>query len=238
MKFFIYNKYILFVEFLITIPFMWQAFNHIPILKKGGYVMLPLSYCLLFSIVIAVERFIFLKKIGHNSKKILKNISDSTQTNSNEDIIVYCNKYPSPTSEIIKTAISRKDQSEEKIREIIEETGSLELHKLQMNLDYLSLLERISPLLGLLGTVTGLLNAFNELVKLSANISATVFAGGIAEALLTTIYGLCIAIPALVFHQYFTQKVKNIVYQMEKSASIIIIKVAQTPVLKKIDTSK
>ena len=222
MKLFFYNKFILFFEFIITLPFMWYAFNHIPILKKGGYVMIPLSYCLLISLFIAIERVIYLKKIEFNSGKLLRKIEKSTDTNDN-GLIEICNKYSSPSADIVKTIYNHRNKSEEKIREIIEELGSLEVHKLQMNLDYLGLFGRISPLLGLLGTVTGLLNAFNQLVKLSANISASVFAGGISEALLTTVYGLCIAIPVLVVHQYFSQIIKKIIYQMEKTASTALL---------------
>jgi len=226
MKKILLNKIILFIEFLITLPFMYYAFKKIEIIHKGGPVMIPLLYVLLFAIILVIERALYLKKILVNSYKVTQaqNIEELISANKIKDIQALCEQYPSPVSSIIKTAVNHKDKDEQKIKEIIEELGYFETHKLTANLDYLSLLARIAPLLGLLGTVTGLLQAFNDMLKLSGNISATVFAGGISQALITTIFGLTIAIPTMVFHQYFANKSKAIVRRMERTASIIILK--------------
>ncbi|HPP87247.1 MAG TPA: MotA/TolQ/ExbB proton channel family protein [bacterium] len=218
-----YNKLLLFIEFLITIPFMYYAYQNITVLKKGGIIMIPLCYALLVGIIIFIERGLYLKVIVSNMQKLLSKVDGLMKENKIDEIKKICENYPSPVSSIINTAIDYRDCDESKIKEMIEELGYFEIHKLHINLDYLALVAKISPLLGLLGTVTGLLTSFNQMLKTSGNISATVFAGGISEALLTTIFGLSIAIPALVIHQYLSSKISNIVHQMEKTASLIVI---------------
>ncbi|MBP7653859.1 MotA/TolQ/ExbB proton channel family protein [Candidatus Dependentiae bacterium] len=224
MKKILFNKLLLIVEILITLPFVYYAYQKIDILHKGGIIMIPLTYVLLFIIMIIIERALFLKKIIYNSYKIIQNVDSLISENKIKEIQELCEKHPSPVSSIVKIAINYRDKDETKIKEMIEELGYFEVHQLTTNLDYMSLLAKIAPLLGLLGTVTGLLQAFNDMLKLSGNISATVFAGGISQALLTTIFGLSIAIPTLVFHQYFMVRCKNIVRQMEKTASMIVLK--------------
>ncbi len=203
---------------------MYYAYQKIEIMHKGGIIMIPLTYVLFFIIIIIIERALFLKKIICNSYTVIRNADSLISENKINDVSELCEKFPCPVSSIVKIAVNYKDKDEAKIKEMIEELGYFEVHQLTTNLDYMSLLAKIAPLLGLLGTVTGLLQAFNDMLKLSGNISATVFAGGISQALLTTIYGLTIAIPTLVAHQYFMVRCKNIIRQMEKTASMIVLK--------------
>jgi len=212
------NRLIFLLEFLITIPIVYYAYQKVPLLNKGGLVMIPLSYALLFVIFIFIERILFLKKTSDNIKELQKSIEETNLSNSTDNILAKCNAYPSPLAVVIKTIVKYKEKTLSELKTMAEETVGLELPTLSASLDFLALLIRIAPLLGLLGTVTGLLHTFEQMVKLSNNISASAFAAGISEALLTTIFGLSIAIPAAIAHQYLNHKVKGLIVKIEKAA--------------------
>jgi biopolymer transport protein ExbB len=219
------SKILFIIEFILSIPIIYFAYVYVAIINKAGYMSIPLFYALFFSLIIIIERGIYLRKIKKNMTVLLKKIDPLIDENKIDEIENLCNEYPSPIASIIKSAIEYKDYAEPKIKEVIEDIASFEIHNLNSNLDYLSMIAKISPLMGLLGTVIGLLHSFNQMVKLSGNVSAAVFAGGISEALLTTVFGLVIAIPVLVVHQHFIIKIKNIINEMEKSANLILMEI-------------
>jgi biopolymer transport protein ExbB len=138
------------------------------------------------------------------------------------EAIELCNRTPGPIAHIVKAGILKHDRSKHEIKEAIDEAAQLEVPRLEAHLPVLATIAHVTPLLGLLGTVTGMKKAF-QVIQLKASAMAPVnpgdLAGGIWEALLATMAGLSVAIPTYVAYNYLVNRVDNLVYDMERSAT-------------------
>jgi len=192
----------------------------ISIMFKGGWVMLPIILCSVFAFAIIIERFIFYRVIQRiNNKKIFEKIFELVEKNKISEAIEICNKNPFYLTNIIKTALLHYEDSNEMIKDSIETTALYEIPTLEKNLHFLSTIAHISPLLGLLGTVTGLVRCFYIIEKKASSfgvVNPSDLAGGIWEALITTVAGLCIAIPAYIAYNYFVNKVNILTLEAER----------------------
>ncbi|MFQ6111736.1 MAG: MotA/TolQ/ExbB proton channel family protein, partial [Nitrospinota bacterium] len=126
-----------------------------------------------------------------------------------------CRRNSSAMTRVLQAAIVNYDQDKNEIKDIIEDAGRQEVPGLERYLNVLGTIASISPLLGLLGTVAGMIRVFNVITQEGVG-HPNQLAGGISEALITTAAGLAVAIPALVFHNYFTSKAEGLVLEMEK----------------------
>jgi len=192
----------------------------ISIMFKGGWVMLPIILCSVFAFAIIIERFIFYRVIQRiNNKNIFEKIFELVEKNKISEAIEICNKNPFYLTNIIKTALLHYEDSNEMIKDSIETTALYEIPTLEKNLHFLSTIAHISPLLGLLGTVTGLVRCFYIIEKKASSfgvVNPSDLAGGIWEALITTVAGLCIAIPAYIAYNYFVNKVNILTLEAER----------------------
>ena len=116
---------------------------------------------------------------------------------------------------ILGAAILNHDKDEGELKEVLEEAGRQEVPKIRSQLTTLGTIASVAPLLGLLGTVLGMISVFSELSR-DANVNASALAGGISEALITTACGMAIAMPTLAFYNYFTTQVQNLIVEIEK----------------------
>jgi len=133
-----------------------------------------------------------------------------------------CEESSIPVSFIFKAGISKHNLSREEIEKAIEDEGGHQIPRLERFLSGLAIISNIAPLIGFLGTVTGLYHAFRAIVAVGGITSTAVVAEGIAEALITTVAGLVIAIPTLVFHGYFISIVNSLILYMEKESRDLI----------------
>ncbi len=197
----------------------------IEIIQKGGPVMYPIILCSILALAIVIERVYHLYKAKIDTKDFMNNVEITIKRNRIAEAIKICDKTPGPIAHIVKAGIMKHDRSRQEIRESIEDAGHQEVPRLERHLSLLATIAHISPLLGLLGTVTGMVRAFQIIQEKSASfnpVSPGDLAGGIWEALLTTVAGLIVAIPTVVLYNYLVNRVDEFVLVMERSATEVI----------------
>ncbi|MBU3912098.1 MAG: MotA/TolQ/ExbB proton channel family protein [Candidatus Omnitrophica bacterium] len=195
------------------------------LIQKGGPVMYPIVLCSVLALAIVIERFYHLYKGKIDTKDFMNNIEITVKRNRIAEAIKICDKTPGPVSRIVKAGILKHDRARQEIRESIEDAGHQEVPRLEKHLSLLATIAHISPLLGLLGTVTGMVRAFQIIQEKSTSfnpVSPGDLAGGIWEALLTTVAGLIVAIPVVVAYNYLVSRVDEFVLEMEHSATEVM----------------
>lgn len=192
---------------------------------KGGPIMYPIILCSIIALAIVVERVFHLYRANIDTKKFMDEIANKLRRNKIMESIEMCENTPGPIAHILKAGILKHDRPKEEIKETIEEAGLYEVPRLEKNLPVLSTIAHITPLLGLLGTVLGMVRCFQVIQEKSASlypVSPGDLAGGIWQALITTVVGLSIAIPTYVAYNYLVNKVDGFVLDMERSATDLI----------------
>lgn len=198
----------------------------IELFQRGGIIMYPLALTSLIALAYILERTLALRK-----KKIL--IPEITSVvnhfSSLKDIDLaktVCAQYSGPLPNIIRLGLDNYNLPREELREIIEDHGRQESRKLGRGLVVLEAIAAIAPLLGLLGTVLGMVRVF-EVIKDQGIGQTAALSGGISEALLTTVVGLFIGIPVLIAYYYFTNKSENLIMDIEGSMNDLLTKIAK-----------
>src|SRR5919108_196769 len=184
---------------------------------KGGLVMVPLLLCSVISLSIIVERGLSLRRNRILKYDVLQRIEELLRDRKIPEASTLCKRYPSSMTRILLAAILNHDKSRQEIKEIIEDAGRQEVPVLERYLTILGTIASISVLLGLLGTVSGMIRTFNAIAALGYG-HPEALAGGISEALVATATGLAIAIPTLIMYNFFTSKVDSLVIEMEKNS--------------------
>lgn len=183
--------------------------------------MVPLVVCSILVLAIVIEKFISMSAMERKSNKFIEKAREILKSNEErkiERVLALCEMTSSPPSFILQAGIEKRNQGKEEVKEAIIDAGSLQVPHLGRYLKILGTVVTISPLLGLLGTVRGMIRAFN-VVSVQGIGEPGALAGGISEALYTTAFGLSIAIPALVFFNYFTHRTDKLVQKLESFSS-------------------
>ena len=192
------------------------------LIVRGGPVMYPIILCSVIAFAIAIERVYHLHRAKIDTRKFMDNIANVLRRNKIMEAIEMCDNTPGPIAHILKAGILKHDRPRQEIRESIEEAGLYEVPRMEKNLTALSTIAHISPLLGLLGTVVGMIRCFQVIQEKSSSlnpVSPGDLAGGIGQALVTTVAGLAVAIPVYVAYNYLVSRVNNMVLDMERSAT-------------------
>jgi biopolymer transport protein ExbB len=187
------------------------------IIKSGGWMMWPLMICSIGAMAIIAERFWTLRKSKIVPEDLVVQVWKLHKDNRLDDVTLRRLKASSPLGRIIAAGVGNSAHGREIMKESIEDVGRQVTHDLERFLDALGLIAEVSPLLGLLGTVFGMIEIFSQLMQHGAG-DPTVLAGGISVALITTATGLSVAIPSLIFHRYFLRRVDEYVINMEAEA--------------------
>lgn len=190
---------------------MWE------LVKAGGWLMLPLVLCSVFTVAITIERFMRLKRAGVLPNALLLNRGQSLSTvlqqlNQSESL------KNSTLGRIFTAGARNQQQSEQYARAQMEATASQEIGYLEKNINFLGTLSAVAPLLGLLGTVLGIIESF-LVIDVSAS-NPTLMIPGISKALITTAAGMLIAIPALFAYRYFQRLVQEYVAELEQQSTL------------------
>jgi len=191
------------------------------ILLAGGWAMLPILVCSAVAIAIILERFWSLRRSAVIPPTLGAEVREWARTRKLDPQHVEALSNTSPLGEILAAAIGVRLRAREIIKERVEDTGRHVVHRLERFLNTLGTIALISPLLGLLGTVFGLIKMFFA-VMVSGVGDPLKMAGGIGEALVCTAAGLCVAIPAYFFHRYFRGLVVDYVVEMEQQTILLI----------------
>lgn len=195
------------------------------VIQKGGPLMYLIILCSIVALAVVIERLYHLHRAKIDSEKFMESISNTLRRNRIMDAINLCEKTPGPIAHIVKAGILKHDRSRGEIKEAIEDAGIYEVPRLEKNLGALATIAHISPLLGLLGTVTGMVRAFQVIQEKAAMlhlVSPGDLAGGIWEALITTAAGLIVAIPTFVAYNYLVSRVKWFILEMERTATDLV----------------
>jgi len=185
--------------------------------------LIILSSILAFGVVI--ERIYNLNKARIDANKFMDEILGVLKRNKIIEAIELCNKTPGPIAHIVKAGILKHDRTRPEIKEAVEEAAQLEIPRLEKHIPILATIAHITPLLGLLGTVTGMVKAFQVIQQKALElvpVNPGDLASGIWEALLATLAGLAVAIPTYVAYNYLVSQVDSLVYDMEKSATDLV----------------
>ncbi|MDX9925473.1 MAG: MotA/TolQ/ExbB proton channel family protein, partial [Ignavibacteriaceae bacterium] len=181
--------------------------NLIEMFAKGGWVMYPILISSIIGVAIIIDRFIVIRKSKVNVPAFLVRIRGMLKKKDIQGAISYCLEEKSPASNIIRRGLKKYKYGHQRVREAIESAGQQEVTKLEKGLNILASVAGVAPMLGFLGTVTGMISAFMKIESLAGSASPSDLAGGIWEALLTTAYGLAVGIAALMFYNYFLTKI-------------------------------
>jgi len=192
------------------------------IVFKGGILMIPIFLCSLIAVAVLIERWLLLRKVKINARSFILQVKSLILKNKIAEAVILCKKTTAPIAKITKAAVERYNRPREEIKDAIESAGKLEIYQLEKNLGILATIAAIAPLLGFLGTVTGMIRAFMQVQNLGGNVDASVLAGGIWEALVTTAAGLIVGIPALLFYNWIQGQVQYFVMEMEDNSTTLI----------------
>ena len=196
-----------------------QIFN---VIMKGGILMIPIGLCSIVALAIIIERFFSLRRASIDTREFMDTMRQVLRQNRIQDAVEICDEVDAPMARIMRAGILKYTRTKEDIREAIEDAGHLEIPRLERYLSAMATCANIAPLLGLLGTVAGMIKAFAQIQALEGQVSPSDLAEGIGNALVTTAAGLTVAIPTLVAYNYFVTRVENMILEMEISSSELI----------------
>ncbi|MBN1904985.1 MAG: MotA/TolQ/ExbB proton channel family protein [Deltaproteobacteria bacterium] len=196
---------------------------------KGGIVMYPIILCSIIALGIFIERLWILRKKAVIPADLVSFVEDRLKKKNIPAALDICEKSDSSIAKIFLAGLKNSSKGMWLVKEAVEERGSRESVILERNVGMLSTIANLSPLLGLLGTVSGMIKTFKVVSQGSGN--PALLAGGIAEALITTAAGLCVAIPVLVGYRYLKNKTESLIFEMEES-SIRLIEIMENTTTK------
>lgn len=198
-----------------------QSLNLGEIWVAGGFMMWPLGAALAFGILIILWKLVDLGMKGSKNKAVLREADGMINEGNLDDALALCNESGAPAAAVLEAGLSRHEEGTERATQAIENAGAIQVAGLEKGLVWLATLSNVAPLLGFLGTVIGMIQAF-QAIEIAGEVEATLVAGGIKVALITTATGLTIAIPINIFHNYFVTKIDRLVIDMEESAQRLI----------------
>jgi biopolymer transport protein ExbB len=202
------------------------------ILVEGGWLMIPITLLSFVAIYVIAERWKALNAMQVDEKRFLMTVEDLLRQGNTNAAVQYCDELDKPMSRIMKQGIIRLGRPLIDVEEAIKNAGRKETYLMEKRMDWLATIAGVAPLLGFLGTVTGMIDAFMQIQGLQGNVNPSVLAGGIWEALITTAWGLMVGIVAFGAYNYLLAKINRLVFQLEM-ASTDFVELLQKPSPKK-----
>lgn len=190
-------------------------------MQAGGILMLPIMACSVIALAIVIERFWTLRRTEVVPPGLVAECLEQVQKDQLNEPYLKSLRERSPLGRILAAGLVNRRSSREVMKESIEEVGRQVAHRLERFLNTLGTIAAITPLLGLLGTVVGMIEVFAVITSVGVG-SPGELAGGISVALITTAAGLSVAIPTMIFHRYFRGRVDELVLEMEQQAIMLI----------------
>ena len=189
----------------------------VEIIRAGGWLMLPILLCSVMAIAIIIERFWTLSAARITPKYVLAQVWTWLKNNQLDPDRLKELRVSSPLGQILAAGLLSSKYGRAAMLDSIEQTAMQVVHDMERYLNALGTIAAITPLLGLLGTVVGMIRVFSE-IMLQGTGNANALAGGISEALITTAAGLTVAIPTYMFHRYFSRRVDSLIIAMEQES--------------------
>ncbi|MEN6490848.1 MAG: MotA/TolQ/ExbB proton channel family protein [Rectinema sp.] len=191
-------------------------------ISKGGPILWVIMALSVVALAIIIERLLYLRRISIDEEKLFLRIKTSLMEGHYSEALAICDQNVSPFSTLLKVGIENRNQPEYLQRELLKDAAAMESVNLERGMTTLGTISNISTLLGLLGTVTGTMKAFGVLGKFGAVSDPAALASGVAEALITTVGGLVVAIPVIMFYNYFASRINLILTRLETQVNGLV----------------
>lgn len=195
-------------------------------IKSGGILMIPIILCGIIATFIIIERCIYFFSIKKRDIQLVKEVNESILGGDFERCKASCTEAGTPMAQVIRKAVDCRRYEERDLKDTVEAEMTFVVPKFEHLISTLGTIANIATLLGLLGTVTGNMKAFGVLGAGGSMGDPALLAGAIAEALVTTVAGLCVSIPSLVFHNYFVSRVNHRIVEMESTVTNVVLKLS------------
>ena len=205
-----------------------EKLSLLELMLKGGPVMIPIAILSVIAIYIFIERYLAIRKAAREEKNFMNQIRDFVYSGNIDAAKALCRNSESPIAKMIDKGLSRIGKSLRDIGTSVENVGKLEIYSLEKNLATLATIAGAAPMIGFLGTVTGMIRAFYNMSKAGNNIDVGLLSGGIYEAMVTTMAGLAVGIVAYLGYNILVAMVEKVVYKME-ARSLEFIDLLQEP---------
>lgn len=192
-----------------------ESLNILELAMKGGWIMVVLAILSILGVYIFVERFMTLRKSMRRNPYLLDRIKDNLRDNDVKSAMNYCEKQNTPMSRILAKGVKDYKLDTVSVRQVLENNAGLEIANLEKGLPVLSTIAAVAPMLGFLGTVTGMVQAFWQMSNAGNNIDVSLLSGGIYEAMVTTVGGLVVGIIAIFAYNYLVAQVDRVQNFME-----------------------
>ena len=194
-----------------------QKLSLIELASKGGWLMIILLILSILAIYIFGNKYWLIHKAGKMDKNFMNDIHDLIHDGKINSALELCRQYDSPIARLIEKGIERIGRPLQDIQTAVENMGNVEIARLEKNLPMLATIAGGAPMIGFLGTVTGMIRAFFNMSTAGNNIDITLLSGGIYEAMVTTVGGLFVGIIAYFGYNFLTSQISNLVFKMENT---------------------
>jgi biopolymer transport protein ExbB len=186
---------------------------------KGGWILWIIMFLAVIVVAIVIERFLYFRRIAVDEEKLFARVKASVAKNHFDEALSICDQNMSPFAAMLRVGM-----------EMLKDAASQEVPRLERGISALGTISNIAPLLGLLGTVTGTMKAFGVLGQFGAVSDPSVLASGVSEALITTVGGIVAAVPSVVFYNYLTGRVGNILIRLENQVNALLLMINEDKV--------
>ena len=193
----------------------------IDLIVRGGIFMYPIIFCSIVAVAVFFERLWVLRRKQIIPEDFIQHVEDLFRKQNFDEAVTLCQNDFSSIAKVFSDGLKNAQKGMWFVKKAIEERGSREAKILEKNVGILSTVANLTPLLGLLGTVSGMIKTFNA-ISVQGIGNPAPLAGGIAEALITTATGLCVAIPTLVCHRFLKDKAYGLIFEMEENSIRLI----------------
>ena len=192
-----------------------EELSILELMMKGGFVMIPIIILLIIATYIFIERFLYVRVASKAKRDFITNIANYLQAGDIKTALIYSSQERSATAAIIRSGLSYIGRPLKEIESIMESAANIEIGEMEKNVGYLGIIAGIAPMLGFIGTISGIINIFYN-ISLADNISIGLIAGGLYEKMITSGTGLVVGVLAYAGYHYLHQKVNKFSLQMQK----------------------
>jgi biopolymer transport protein ExbB len=192
-------------------------------LQKGGVVLWLLVAISAYVIALIIERLLFFKRISVDEKKLYERIKATVEKGHLDEALAICDQNLSPFASLMRTGIENRDYPRTIQKEMLEDSAAQEAPRLDKNIMTIGTIANISPLIGLLGTVTGTMKSLGVLGRFGAVSDPSILAGGLSEALINTVSGIAVSVVATIFYNYLISKSNNYLLRLEGQVNALIL---------------
>ena len=189
---------------------------------RSSFTMIVLIVCSVVALTFIFERWLFYKHTTIDADRFFMKIKEAFRNEGTERAISVCNSSLAPLAAVVKSGLEESEKNVQVAAEMMDANAIEQRTKLEKNLNILGTLGNIAPLIGLFGTVIGIIRAFHSL-SVSGSAGPTVIAAGIAEALITTAAGLVVAVPAVIFYNYYLRRVETLMSEIESVSKKVLV---------------